>query len=141
MRAFKDSGIEWLGEIPEHWEILRNKTYLLPTDEKVGNRKDITLLSLTKQGVIVRHLILPLHTQESKQVLDYLKQNYDKQILVSVMSQFTPFGECDRFPEINRKLTSREIKSVNNHFLELDLDGFIQNSKSADTCFIPNWNK
>ena len=96
---------------------------------------------MLKQGVIVRHLILPLHTQESKQVLDYLKQNYDKQILVSVMSQFTPFGECDRFPEINRKLTSREIKSVNNHFLELDLDGFIQNSKSADTCFIPNWNK
>ena len=96
---------------------------------------------MLKRGVIVRHLILPLHTQESKQVLDYLKQNYDKQILVSVMSQFTPFGECDRFPEINRKLTSREIKSVNNHFLELDLDGFIQNSKSADTCFIPNWNK
>lgn len=96
---------------------------------------------MLKQGVIVRHLILPLHTQESKQVLDYLKQNYDKQILVSVMSQFTPFGECDKFPEINRKLTSREMKSVNNHFLELDLDGFIQNSKSADTCFIPNWNK
>lgn len=96
---------------------------------------------MLNQGVIVRHLILPLHTQESKQVLDYLKQNYDNQILVSVMSQFTPFGECDRFPEINRKLTSREMKSVNNYFLELDLDGFIQNSKSADTCFIPNWNK
>lgn len=96
---------------------------------------------MLKQGVIVRHLILPLHTQESKQVLDYLKQNYDKQILVSVMSQFTPFGECDRFPEINRKLTPREISTTNKYFLELDLDGFIQNSKSADTCFIPNWNK
>lgn len=96
---------------------------------------------MLNQGVIVRHLILPLHTQESKQVLDYLKQNYDNQILVSVMSQFTPFGECDKYPEINRKLTSREMKSVNNYFLELDLDGFIQNSKSADTCFIPNWNK
>ena len=61
--------------------------------------------------------------------------------LANFANKFTPFGECDRFPEINRKLTSREIKSVNNHFLELDLDGFIQNSKSADTCFIPNWNK
>ena len=52
----KATNIPWLKEIPEHWEILRNKTYLLPTDEKVGNRKDITLLSLTKQGVIVRDL-------------------------------------------------------------------------------------
>ena len=52
----KATNIPWLPEIPEHWEILRNKTYLLPTDEKVGNRKDITLLSLTKQGVIVRDL-------------------------------------------------------------------------------------
>ena len=54
--TMKATNIPWLPEIPEHWEILRNKTYLLPTDEKVGNRKDITLLSLTKQGVIVRDL-------------------------------------------------------------------------------------
>lgn len=93
------------------------------------------------QGVIVRHLILPLHTQESKQILDYLKQKYDKQILVSVMSQFTPFGECNKFPEINRKLTPREAATVNKYFLNLGLDGFIQSSKSADTCFIPKWKK
>lgn len=53
---YKDSGIQWLGEIPSHWKMVRNKSVLSLTDEKVGDRKDVTLLSLTKQGVIVRDL-------------------------------------------------------------------------------------
>lgn len=52
----KATNISWLPEIPEHWVFLRNKLFLKLTDEKVGSRKDITLLSLTKQGVIVRDL-------------------------------------------------------------------------------------
>ena len=52
----KATTIPWLPEIPEHWEMNRNKSLLKLTDEKVGNRKGITLLSLTKQGVIVRDL-------------------------------------------------------------------------------------
>ena len=52
----KATNIHWLKEIPEHWEVLRNKSFLRLTDEKVGNRNDVTLLSLTKQGVIIRDL-------------------------------------------------------------------------------------
>lgn len=53
---FKATNVPWLPEIPEHWSLLRNKSFMRQTDEKVGKRKDITLLSLTKQGVIVRDL-------------------------------------------------------------------------------------
>ena len=52
----KATNIPWLKEIPEHWRFMRNKSLLKLTDEKVGDRKDITLLSLTKQGVIIRDL-------------------------------------------------------------------------------------
>lgn len=52
----KKTNVSWLGEVPEYWELMRNKSLLILTDEKVGNRKGITLLSLTKQGVIVREL-------------------------------------------------------------------------------------
>ena len=52
----KTTNIPWLKEIPEHWECIRNKSILRLTDEKVGNRNDLTLLSLTKQGVIIRDL-------------------------------------------------------------------------------------
>ena len=53
---YKDSGVSWIGEIPEHWKKARYKDVLSIQDEKVGKRKDLTLLSLTKQGVIIRDL-------------------------------------------------------------------------------------
>ena len=52
----KDSGIAWIGQIPEHWKKARYKDVLSIQEEKVGKRKDLTLLSLTKQGVIIRDL-------------------------------------------------------------------------------------
>lgn len=56
-RRLVPSGIPWLPEVPEGWKLVRNKTFLKLTDEKVGSRKNaFTLLSLTKQGVIVRDL-------------------------------------------------------------------------------------
>lgn len=53
---YKDSGVQWLGEIPSHWKLLRNKSFMNLTDEKVEQRKNFILLSLTKQGVIIRDL-------------------------------------------------------------------------------------
>ena len=53
---FKPTNISWLPEIPENWEMVRNKSFMKPIEEKVGKRRDLTLLSLTKQGVIVRDL-------------------------------------------------------------------------------------
>lgn len=53
----KDSGIPWIGEIPEHWEPCRNKDIFEESKKIVGeNFSDYVLLSLTKQGVIVRDL-------------------------------------------------------------------------------------
>lgn len=56
-RKMKPSGIPWLGDVPTEWEIIRNKTFMKLTNEKVGDRKnDFVLLSLSKQGVIIRDL-------------------------------------------------------------------------------------
>lgn len=52
---YKDSGIEWLGQIPAHWEMLRNKVFITEHDDVVGENTDkYILLSLTKQGIISR---------------------------------------------------------------------------------------
>lgn len=48
----KDSGIEWIGEIPETWELGRNKNYFKCSKEIVGEASnDTQLLSLTTKGV------------------------------------------------------------------------------------------
>ena len=53
MRAYKDSGIEWLGEIPEHWEIKPLRAILNQRNEQNNDLKLQTILSLVKDiGII-----------------------------------------------------------------------------------------
>ena len=58
--AYKDSGVEWLGEIPEGWEVLSNKYIFNLKKDLVGKKSaDYTLLSLTLNGVIKRDMDNP----------------------------------------------------------------------------------
>lgn len=53
----KDSGVEWIGEIPKHWEVKRLKDFFYLRKDTVGeNSDDYTLLSLTQNGVIERDM-------------------------------------------------------------------------------------
>lgn len=55
--AYKDSGVEWLGEIPEHWDLLANKFVFNLKKNLVGKKSsEYTLLSLTLKGIIQRDL-------------------------------------------------------------------------------------
>lgn len=55
-RKLKDSGIPWIGQIPEHWEILRNKNALVEIRDIVGEDTSFPLLSLSLNGVKLRDL-------------------------------------------------------------------------------------
>ena len=58
--AYKDSGVTWLGEVPEHWDVVPNRALLKLKKKLVGaSSPNYTLLSLTKQGVIARDLENP----------------------------------------------------------------------------------
>ena len=55
--TYKNSSVEWLGEIPEHWEVLANKHIFSLKKNQVGKKSDdYDLLSLTLKGVVVRNL-------------------------------------------------------------------------------------
>jgi type I restriction enzyme S subunit len=52
-----ESGVPWLGEIPEHWDLVPNRAVMRPSRHTVGHRSErFTLLSLTLRGVIPRDL-------------------------------------------------------------------------------------
>ena len=58
--AYKDSGVEWLGEIPSHWNTLSNKNIFKLKKNQVGKKSgDYVLLSLTLNGVIKRDMENP----------------------------------------------------------------------------------
>lgn len=49
--AYQDSRVEWLGEIPAHWELTKLGTKFFERKEKVSD-KDYAPLSVTKQGIL-----------------------------------------------------------------------------------------
>lgn len=57
---YKDSGVQWLGDIPEHWEMLSNKYIFNLKKNLVGKKSsDYELLSLTLKGIIKRDMENP----------------------------------------------------------------------------------
>lgn len=56
--TMKDSGVPWLGEVPEHWELVPNRAIVRRRKVLVGESHErYRLLSLTKQGIIVRDVV------------------------------------------------------------------------------------
>lgn len=94
---------------------------------------------MMKQGLIVRHLILPLCTYDSIKILEWIKDNLP-QTKVSLMAQYTPYAKASEYPEINRKITKREYNKVVSKYLELDIDGYVQDRESSSTVYIPKWD-
>ena len=109
-------------------EFMANKPYVLDKD------------GLLKSGTIVRHLILPQNVSDTIKILDWYQSIKDKTAL-SLMSQYTPFGEIEKFPELNRKLTQREYNKAFNYALSLGIENmFVQDDKSSSTKYIPTWD-
>jgi len=95
---------------------------------------------IATKGVLVRHLVLPGHTKNSMEALNILKENFGNDLTLSLMGQYTPHSKALTHPKLNRKITKREYEKVLNHLLELNIDGFAQELKSADESFIPLWD-
>ena len=92
---------------------------------------------ILQKGVIVRHLVLPSQVEDSKRVLDFLA-NVDKQITVSVMSQFFVAQQDDKYAFLNRKLTNREYQNVVDYFFNVGLtNGYMQDVSSATQDYLP----
>jgi type I restriction enzyme S subunit len=59
MRKMKDSGIEWIGEIPEGWEVLAHK-YIMHKEKSICEHySGEDVISLTLNGVVKRDLENP----------------------------------------------------------------------------------
>ena len=94
-----------------------------------------------RKGTIVRHLILPGHTRNSRKVLRYLHETYGEEIYISIMNQYTPVREFGEFKELNRKVTKREYEKVLDAAVDMGIqNGFIQEGETASESFIPDFD-
>ncbi|MDP4110367.1 MAG: 4Fe-4S cluster-binding domain-containing protein, partial [Bacillota bacterium] len=88
---------------------------------------------MLRRGLIVRHLIMPGGRRDSIKIIEWLAENLPKDgFLLSLMSQYAPCYRSGEYPEINRRITTLEYKSVLDRAAELGLHGYMQDRSSAD---------
>ena len=96
---------------------------------------------IIQKGVIIRHLVLPNHIQNSKNILKWIKQNMPKDIYVSVMAQYFPTYKAKEDNYINRKLTKNEYKEIENYLYTLELqNGYIQELGEHEEEYVPKFD-
>ena len=93
------------------------------------------------KGLIIRHLILPMNTNRSIEIFSWIKKTLGERTLVSLMAQYTPCGEIDAFPELQRRITERESNKVLSFLEEEGFENaFVQQRTAADSGFIPDFD-
>ncbi len=96
---------------------------------------------MMKKGMIVRHLVLPGHTDDSMKILFDLYQTFGDDIFISIMSQYTPCRMFSEHPELSRKLTTYEYQKVVKFAQSIGIQsGFVQSGEAAKESFIPDFD-
>lgn len=109
-----------------------------PRCEFISTSNDSTLI---KKGVIVRHLLIPGMLIQAKLIVKYLYDRYGDNIYISLLSQYTPNNDLDEYPDINRKVTQTEYRSLVRYTQNLGVtNAYVQELDSADLSFIPSFN-
>lgn len=96
---------------------------------------------IIQKGVIIRHLILPHHLLNTKNILKYVKENFDENTYISIMAQYFPTYKAKEDKLINRKLTKKEYKEIESYLYLLNLkNGYIQELGEHEEEYVPNFD-
>ena len=97
---------------------------------------------LIQKGVIIRHLVLPNHVLNTKHILKWVKENLPKDVYISVMAQYFPTYKAKNEEAINRKLTKKEYREVEQYLYCLELpNGYMQELGEHEEEYVPNWEQ
>jgi len=90
--------------------------------------------------VLVRHLVLPGHTENSLRVRSAPAPRIRSGLPLSVMSQFRPVPPCDRCGELSRPLRSSEYRPVVELVEELGFERVYIQPDHGDPDFLPDFS-
>lgn len=103
---------------------------------------DIIKNGLMEKGIIVRHMVLPNHIDDSQKIINWVNKYLGNKTYFSLMSQYVPMANAKEFPEINRKIKPIEYKILVNKLKQLDFsNAFTQDYASAQTSYTPNFRE
>ena len=95
---------------------------------------------IIRRGVIIRHLVLPNHIQNSKHILKWIKENMPEDIYVSIMAQYFPTYKAQEDNLLNRKLNKKEYKEIEEFLYTLNIkNGYIQELGEHEEEYVPDF--
>ncbi len=96
---------------------------------------------IIEKGLIIRHLVLPGHTDDSKQLLKWIHDDLGPRTSVSLMAQYYPVHRAAELPGMNRRLPTKEYEDVRLRFDELGFEeGFAQDHSSSRRDYTPEFD-
>ena len=94
---------------------------------------------LIKKGVIVRHLLLPGHLDDSKKIIKHLS-SYKDDIYISIMNQYTPIRKLE-YENLNHPVKKNDYYELIDYADSLGINNaFCQEDETVSESFIPKWN-
>ncbi len=124
----------------------RAKNYRKHAADCIGHMLELQPRAVTengvmKKGVIIRHLVLPSHRNDSIELLHFIADRFGTSgYYLSLMRQYTPCHRAHEHTEINRRLTSYEYNCVAREAEKLGFDGFLQEKGCADSSYTPSFD-
>lgn len=94
---------------------------------------------IMRKGVIIRHLILPNHITDIKNILNWIEKNLPKEIYISVMAQYFPAYKAKENKLLNRKISKREYELVLKMVSKFE-NGYIQELSDCEEEYVPKFD-
>lgn len=108
--------------------------------DSVG-REEYSSDGMIKKGVIVRHLVLPSHMDESLRTLELLAAKFGTEdYSLSLMRQYYPCYRANEYHEINRRLTSYEFQRVLDKASQSGFHGYSQDKGAESAEYTPTFD-
>jgi len=95
---------------------------------------------IAKKGLLIRHLVLPGHIQNSLEVIRLIKEHISVSMPISIMSQYTPMPSLKDHPRLGRRITRNEYELVVNCALDMGFET-IYTQEVNDRAISPDFEK
>ena len=130
--AFKYSGIK---------DYFNNATKSINEMYRQVGSPQLDKNGIIQKGLIIRHLVLPNNIENSKRVLEWIKENIDERVYISIMAQYFPCYQAKEIEELNRKLTEEEYEEIEKFVFNLGIEnGYMQELGEHEEEYVPNFN-
>ena len=93
---------------------------------------------LMTKGIIVRCLVLPTKSNDTKKVIDFLYKKYQDNIYLSIMNQYTPVNYIKDYTFLNKTVSEDEYNDVIDYAIDLGIkNAYMQEGGTCSESFIP----